>query len=92
MAAPKINFKCIVMSPNRLVYENEVESVFLTGDSGEFELLPYHYPLIGVLVKSDIVIDWKEKIHVNGGVVRFFANECIIMIEEDIKRKGAPKG
>ena len=88
----KANFKCIVLSPNRLVYENEIESIFLSGDQGEYELLAYHYPLFGVLKKGDVVINWKEKIPINGGVVRFFANECIIMIEEDIKRKSAAKG
>ena len=78
----KPTFKCIVLSPDNLIYENEVESVFLTGDEGEYELLAYHYPLLGVLSKSDIVINGKEKIPIQNGVVRFFANECIILIEE----------
>ena len=81
------NFKCIIISPHSLVYQNEVESVFLTGDSGEYEILAYHYPLLGVLKKGVVVINWKERIPINGGVVRFFANECTIMIEEQIKKK-----
>ncbi|MBU0468014.1 MAG: hypothetical protein KKD07_09490 [Candidatus Omnitrophica bacterium] len=80
-------FKCIIISPYRLIYEKEAESVFLTGDTGEYELLAYHYPLLGVLVKGDVVIDMKERIPINGGVVRFFANECTIMVEEHIKKK-----
>lgn len=79
-------FKCIILSPRKLIFEREIRSLFLTGDRGEFELLPYHYPLIGVLVKSDIIINWNEAIKINGGVVRFFANECTIMIEESIKK------
>ena len=82
MVTYKGNFKCIVLSPNELVYEKEVQSVFLTGDKGEFELLAYHYPLLSVLKKSDIIINWNEKIPIQSGVVRFFANECIILIEE----------
>ncbi len=78
-------FKCIIMSPNSLVYENEVESVFLTGDDGEYELLAYHYPLLGVLIKGNIVINGVEKLPIRSGVVRFFANECIILIEEDVE-------
>ena len=65
------------------MYENEVQSVFLTGDKGEYELLAYHYPLLGVLSQGDIVINWQEQIPIKGGVVRFFANECIILVEED---------
>lgn len=83
----KGNFKCIILSPNKLIYENEVQSIFLTGDQGEYELLAYHYPLLGVLKESDIVINWNEKVSIRGGVVRFFANECIILAEEEIRKK-----
>ena len=80
-------FKCIILSPRSLIYENEIESIFLTGDKGEYELLGYHYPLFGVLKKSDVVIDWKERIPIQGGIVRFYANECVIMVEEDLTKK-----
>lgn len=87
MAEYKQNFRCVVMSPRKLIFERNVESLFLTGDSGEYELLAYHYPLLGVLKKSDIVIDWKERIPVEGGVIKFFANECIIMVEEQKQKE-----
>lgn len=83
----KGNFKCTVLSPNNLIFEREVQSLFLTGDRGEFELLAYHYPLLAVLVRSKIVVDWNEEISINGGIVRFFANECTIIVEEEIKKK-----
>ena len=86
MAQYKGNFKCIILSPKSLVYENEVQSVFLTGDQGEYELLPYHYPIVSVLTKGDIVINNKEKIPIAGGVMRFFANECTILIEESFEK------
>lgn len=81
-------FKCIVLSPNKLIYEDEIFSLFLTGDKGEYELLAYHYPVLGVLNKGNIIINWDKKIFINGGVIRFFANECIIMVEEDISGIG----
>jgi F0F1-type ATP synthase epsilon subunit len=77
----KGNFRCVILSAKRLVFEGEVNSLFITGDRGEYELLAYHYPLIGV-VKGDIVIDWTKRLTVRGGVVRFFANECNIIVEE----------
>lgn len=85
MAKYKGNFKCIILSPKELIYENEIQSLFLTGDQGEYEILAYHYPLLGALKESDIIINWNERIPISGGVVRFFANECIIMVEEQIK-------
>ena len=85
MVQYKGTFKCIILSPNRLIYENEVESIFLQGDKGEYELLSYHYPLLGVLKISDVIINGKERIPIRSGIVRFYANECIILVEENFK-------
>ena len=85
--AYKGTFKCVIMSPRSLIYENEIHSIFLTGDRGEFEILAYHYPVLGILKQSRVVIDWKESIAIKAGVIRFFANECIILIEEEEKEK-----
>ncbi len=91
MASYRITFKLTVMTPDALVYENEVESIFLTGDRGEYEILPYHYPILGILKRSDIIIDWKESIPVKSGLVRFFANDCIILIEPLPQKKKEKK-
>lgn len=82
----KGNFRCVILSAKRLVFEDEINSLFVTGDSGEYELLAYHYPLIGV-VKGDLVINWEKRLQVKGGVLRFFANECNIIIEEKVSEK-----
>lgn len=79
----------MILSAKRLILEQDVRSVFISGDRGEYELLPYHYPLIGI-VKGEIVVNWERRLPVKGGVVRFFANECNIMIEEKIT--DIPKG
>jgi len=76
------SFKCIIVSADQLVYENEIHSLFLTGDKGEYELLAYHYPLLGVLKKGDVIINGEKKISISGGVLRFYANECVIVVEE----------
>ena len=81
------NFRCVILSPHSLIYEKEIQSIFLTGDRGEYEILAYHYPLLGVLKKGDVLINGSEKIPIEGGVIRFFANECIIMVEEVLKKK-----
>lgn len=75
------------MTPDVLVYENDVQSVFLTGDRGEYELLPYHYPVLGILKEGSVIVDWKESIPLKYGLVRFFANSCIILIEQKEKEK-----
>ena len=49
-------FKCVILSPHTLIYQNEIQSIFVRGDDGEYEVLAYHYPLIGVLKKGDIIL------------------------------------
>ncbi len=82
MPSYKMTFKIAIMTPEALLYQNEVESAFFIGDNGEYELLPYHYPLLGILKASSIILDWKEAVPVKFGVVKFFANSCIVLVEE----------
>lgn len=82
MAKFQGTFKLSIMTPESLLYQNEVESVFFTGDQGEYELLPYHYPVLGILVQSNIIINWKESLPVKFGLVKFFANDCVVLVEE----------
>ncbi|MFH0753712.1 MAG: hypothetical protein V2A70_04025 [Candidatus Omnitrophota bacterium] len=74
-------FRCVVMSAKQLIFEGEIQSLFISGDRGEYELLAYHYPLIGI-VAGELLIDFDKRVVVKGGVVRFFANECNVIIEE----------
>ncbi|OQX80432.1 MAG: hypothetical protein B6D56_05155 [Candidatus Omnitrophica bacterium 4484_70.1] len=74
-------FKLLVIDPDKVIFEGEVSSVFLPGDKGEFEILPYHYPLISLLREGEIVIDGKYAVPINHGIVRFFKNECVILVQ-----------
>lgn len=82
MPGSKHNFRCSILSPKNIIFENEVNSLFIIGDNSEYELLAYHYPLIGLVRQGDIIIDWKRSIPVRSGILRFFANECTILVEE----------
>ena len=85
MAIFKSNFRCVIISPKNLIFQSEINSLFIMGDRTEYELLAYHYPLIGLIQKSDIIIDWKKRIPIRSGILRFFANECTILVEESEK-------
>lgn len=77
-----MSFRTTIINPKRVLFEGEVESLFLEGDQGEFEVLNYHCPLISILKKGNIVIDWKRYLPVKKGLARFFQNEMIILVEE----------
>ncbi|MEI6514745.1 MAG: hypothetical protein WCO77_02100 [bacterium] len=75
-------FSLKVLNPKHVIFEGMVESVFLPGDSGEFELLAFHVPIISLLNEGEIVVDWKTRIPIRKGMVRFMDDECVILLEE----------
>src|SRR3989338_6051589 len=75
-------FKISIMTPEALLYQKEVESAFFCGDKGEYELLAYHYPVLGILKQGNIILNWQEAVPIRFGIVRFLANDCIVLVEE----------
>jgi F0F1-type ATP synthase epsilon subunit len=74
-------FNLTVMDIDTILYKNEVTNVVVPGDKGEFELLQFHYPVLNLLKAGDIIIDWKEYITVNRGIVKFLKDDCTIIVE-----------
>ena len=56
--AVKIRFK--IVTPERTVYENEIDQVTLPTQEGEITVLPEHIPLIAVL---------KPKVEIAGAIL-----------------------
>ena len=75
-------FHLRVTSVVRTLFSEQVESVFLSGDEGEYELLPHHYPLMGALPEGEIKIAGFDPIPLKGGIVVFLNNQCTIIMEE----------
>ena len=80
MAKP--TFRLLVVSLKGILFDDQVESVYLRGDEGEFELLAFHYPLLASLPESDIQIAHHDPIPIRVGVVMFNQNTCTVVIEE----------
>lgn len=74
-------FKLEVLSLKGLIFEEDVNSVYLFGVEGEFELLPYHYPLLAAIGESEIQIKGFDPLPVRLGVVMFRDNQCTIIAE-----------
>jgi F-type H+-transporting ATPase subunit epsilon len=74
--------KVTVLSPKQVVFEGEARSVFLPGDRAEFEILDHHAPIVSLLRRGAIAIDWDRRIPVKRGVMKFDRNECLVLIEE----------
>ena len=73
--------KVRILNPQSTIFSAEAESVFIKGDTGEFEILDFHAPIISLLRKGEVTIDWERKFPVSKGIVKFYENECLILLD-----------
>ena len=74
--------KVKILNTKHVVFDGEAKSLFLPGDMAEFELLDFHAPIVSLLRPGHVVVDWKTKIPIKKGMVKFDKNECTILVEE----------
>jgi F-type H+-transporting ATPase subunit epsilon len=70
-----------IVSPERVVYDGQVESVVLPGESGVFEVQPYHKRLLSRLLGGRIIAG-KESFYIRRGVAQIGVNKVTIIAEE----------
>ncbi len=71
-----------VISPKRVIFNDAVTNLFLDGPSVEYEILSYHVHFMGILRAGKIIINNKLGIAIKKGVVQFYENKCVILVEE----------
>ncbi len=75
----------ILLSPQRKLYEGEVDSVTVPGMKGSFTVWENHAALISTLKSGDLVLrkDGKEleTFHVDGGFVEVRDNRVSVCVE-----------
>ncbi len=70
-----------ILNPKETIFSGKAKSVFVQGDRCEFELLDYHAPIVSLLRKGHVTVDWKKKLPVNKGIVKFHGDECLILLD-----------
>ncbi len=75
-------FDLKIIGTKKLLYDRTAYSVSCDGTDSEFEFLSFHANTLGALREGDIIIDNKYKLSVRGGVVGFYDNKCLILVEE----------
>jgi len=78
----KIKLK--IVTPERTVYESEIDQLTLPTQEGEITVLPNHIPLISVLAPGELIAkaDGEEiTMAVSGGMVEVRRNEITILAD-----------
>jgi len=74
--------KTTILTTNRVLFEGETWSVFLPGETGEFEVLELHKSIISLLREGSIIIDGDKEIPIKKGAMRMSGDELVVIAEE----------
>ena len=78
-------FKFEVITPDGVIFSDNVEQAVIPGSEGEFGVLELHSPMVSTLKEGEIKIlkdnKVKETVKVTGGIAEITKNSCIILTE-----------
>ncbi len=69
-----------VINQAQVIFEGVANSVVLPGDYGAFEVLPFHWPIVSLLKKGEIVID-DMGFPISRGIARFGEEKLVALVE-----------
>lgn len=74
-----------IITPDKKIFEGEVEAATFPGSKGSFQVLTDHAPLVSSLAKGKVTYRTHKKevaeINVTGGVVEILNNNIILLAE-----------
>jgi F-type H+-transporting ATPase subunit epsilon len=76
--------RCEIVTVERLVYEDDVDSVIAPAVMGEVQILPDHAPMITALSPGELVIEKggaQEPFALGGGYLEVLANKVTVMAD-----------
>jgi F-type H+-transporting ATPase subunit epsilon len=71
-----------ILSPDKLIFEGEADSIQLPGMDGSFGILNNHAPIVASLKDGKVIIKnngSKQEFDVKGGVVEVLKNKVIVL-------------
>lgn len=77
------DFECLVVTPDKILFEGKVNKIMAPGISGLFAILPQHAPFYTELAKGSLTIESEEgsrEIEIEGGLIRARSNTVTIVV------------
>ena len=74
-------FEVVLLSLEEEIFKGTAQSVKFPGETGEFEILSYHKPLISRLIGGNLIIDGRVY-PLRRGIVGFNQNKATIIVEK----------
>ncbi len=79
-----MSLKLKIISPERIVFSGEVDSIKVPGTNGQFEVLNNHAPIISSLGKGFVEYSFnggKNQFEVSGGFIEVKDNDVSLCVE-----------
>jgi F-type H+-transporting ATPase subunit epsilon len=77
--------KIEIITPDKKVYEGDINSIRVPGRKGSFQVLKDHAPIISTLENGPVIIVDQEgnemRYEINGGVIEVKQNKIILLAE-----------
>lgn len=73
-------FSVTMISPSEVIFQGQAESIIFPGESGEFETLSYHKPVVSRLISGPVIIDGRHY-PIRRGLMGFSRNKATIIVE-----------
>ena len=76
--------KLEIVTPEKLAYQDEVDSVVLPGSEGELGVLPHHAPLVSTLGAGELRLrkgGSEESFAIVGGFLQVLPDKVVVMAE-----------
>lgn len=76
--------KLQILTPDKTVFDGEVQALLVPGTAGPFEILKDHAPILSTLTQGElrIRVNGKETYYtVSGGFVEFHNNQGVVLAE-----------
>ncbi|MFH0796382.1 MAG: hypothetical protein V2A65_04910 [Candidatus Omnitrophota bacterium] len=71
-----------VINLKEVIYQGNAKSLIVPGESGVFEVLPFHKDIISRLIKGEVVVDGNF-LKIKRGVVKVIKNEATVIVEAE---------
>jgi len=69
-----------IINQAQIIFEGVANNVVLPGDYGEFEIMQFHWPIISILIKGEIIID-NMGFPISRGIARFGEEKLVALVE-----------
>ncbi|OFY18558.1 MAG: ATP synthase F1 subunit epsilon [Bacteroidetes bacterium GWF2_33_38] len=74
-----------IVTPEKKVYEGNIELIQLPGSTGSFEILKSHAPIVSVLQRGSIKVVTQDQdeifFQIDGGVIEMTNDKIIVLAE-----------